>query len=273
MLCVDKPPATALPVCPGRRVLPIVAILMIMFEPAAPAQTSDTAIYVATYIDVRVSSTNQGIGLIMVYREASSTRANNSVIDVVREAGRPNRFVIIEVWKDRSSFEAHEQAQPTAQFRDKLKDIHNSPYDQRVHHGFAIDPRPPATGNDTTFVVTHVDVPPPRKDDAGVLLKTLAEESRKDDGNVRYDVFQEDAPRTNHFTVVAVWKDRKAFDAHEMEPHTRRFREALGPMLGAPYDERLYTPLKVTAKLVIGRMRENFAGGRHKSAFTGPLGN
>ena len=75
------------------------------------------------------------------------------------------------------------------------------------------------------------------------MLKRLAEDSRKDDGNVRYDVFQQTAPRTNHFTIFGTWKDRNAFDAHEAKAHTRQFRETAGPMLGAPYDERLYSPL------------------------------
>ena len=236
MLSVHKPLAVYL----GRCVLPVLALLMIMFEPAAPAQTSDAVFYVATYVDVQLSSKNLGIALTYEYREASSTERGNSNIDVVQETGRPNRFVIIEVWKDQSSFEAHEQAEYTARFRARLKAIHNSPYDQRVHHGLAIDPRPPAAGPDIVFVLTHVDVPPQRKDEAEVLLKRLAEESRKDEGNVRYDVFQQTAPRTNHFTVFAAWKDRKAFDSYEVKPHTRQFREALGPMLGAPYDERLY---------------------------------
>ncbi len=237
MLSVHKPLAVYL----GRCVLPVLALLMIMFEPAAPAQTSDAVFYVATYVDVQPSSKNQGIALMYEYREASSTKSSgNSGIDIVQETGRPNRSVIMEVWKDQSSFEAHEQAEYTARFRARLKAIHNSPYDQRVHHGLAIDPRPPAAGPDIVFVLTHVDVPPQAKDEAEVLLKRLAEESRKDEGNVRYDVFQQTAPRTNHFTVFAAWKDRKAFDSYEVKPHTRQFREALGPMLGAPYDERLY---------------------------------
>ncbi|PYS55010.1 MAG: hypothetical protein DMG13_05890 [Acidobacteria bacterium] len=240
MLSVHKPLASASPVYPGQRVLPMLALLMIMFEPAAPAQTSDAAFYVATYVDVQLSSTNQGIALAYVYREASRTESGNSGVEVVQETGRPNRFVIIEVWKDQSSFDAHERSEQTVQFRAKLKAIHNSPYDQRVHHGFSIDPRPPAAGPSMLFVLTHIDVPPQRKDETEVLLKGLAEESRKDEGNVRYDVLQQNAPRTNHFTVVAAWKDRKAFDSHEIKPHTRQFREALGPMLGAPYDERLY---------------------------------
>jgi quinol monooxygenase YgiN len=199
-------------------------------------------IYVATYVDVQPSSTSEGIALIKRYREASRTEEGNSCVDVVQETSRSNRFVVVEVWKDQSSFDAHEQAGQTALFRAGLKRIHNSPYDQRVHHAFANDPVPPAAEADTLCVVTHVDVPPPRKDETEILLKSLAEASRKDEGNVSYDIFQQSS-RPNHFTVFAVWKHGNAYAVHEMKPHTRQFREALGPMLGAPYDERLYKPL------------------------------
>ena len=186
-------------------------------------------VYVATYFDIQIKHTAEGRELIAQYGHA------------LQEISRPNRFVAIKVWNDQASFEAHEQAQSTTQFRAKLKSIHNSPYDQRVHQAFAIDPRSPADTRDATlFAVTHVDVPPPRKDETEVLLHRLAEESRGDQGNARYEVFQQNAPRTNHFTVFAAWKDRAAFDAHEVKPHTLQFREALGPLLGAPYDERLF---------------------------------
>lgn len=202
-----------------------------------------TEVYVATYTDIEPISGSQGIALIRQYREASRAEGGNSSIDAVQEIIRPNRFVIIEVWKDPSSFEAHENAGHTSQFRTSLKAIHNSPYDQRVHHAFAMDLRPLGAAGDTLRVVTHIDVPPPRRDETEVFLKSIAEESRRDEGNLRYEVFQQNAPRTNHFTVSATWQDRKSFDLHEAKPHTRQFREALGPMLGAPYDERLYKPL------------------------------
>jgi quinol monooxygenase YgiN len=206
-------------------------------------QGSNTMLYVATYIDVQLNYTNQGIALVKRYREATRAEKGCAGVDVVQEIGRPNRLVVVEVWKDDASFEAHEKDGHTSEFRTQLKAIHNSPYDQRVHRGLAIDSRGTVIGGNALSVVTHVDVPPPRAAETEELLKRTAEDSRKDEGSVRYEVFQQTAPRTNHFTVFAVWRDRNAFDSHESRPHRRQFREALASMLGAPYDERLYTTL------------------------------
>src|SRR6185436_17787558 len=138
--------------------LPLLVLLTILFGPAVPAQTGNAVLYVATYIDVQLSSTEQGIALIRQYREASRMEPGNSGVDVIREIDRPNRFVIIEVWKDASSFDAHERAGHTTQFRARLKAIHNSPFDQRVHQGFEVDSRPSAAGRGVVSAVTHVDV-------------------------------------------------------------------------------------------------------------------
>jgi quinol monooxygenase YgiN len=54
---------------------------------------------------------------------------------------------------------------------------------------------------------------------------------------------QQQGNRPNHFTVVEIWADQKAYDAHVMAGHTRQFRDKLGPMSGALYDERLYKAL------------------------------
>jgi len=221
----------------------LVVICGIMFELAGSAQSSGNAFHIATYIDIQVNSADQGVALIKQYRDFSRKDGGLSIVDVVQDLSRRNQLVIVEAWKDQASFDAHERAEHTTQFRGNLKGIHNSPYDQRVHQGLSIDPRPWPAARDTVSVVTHVDVPPNRKDDAEALLKHLAEESRKDEGNLRYDILQQTAPRTNHFTMFAVWKDRKTLDAHDVKAHTRQFRETLSPMLGAPYDERLYKPI------------------------------
>ena len=48
----------------------------------------------------------------------------------------------------------------------------------------------------------------------------------------RFDVFQQTS-RPNHFTVVEIWRDQNAYDAHITSAHTKRFREQLTPMSGA----------------------------------------
>jgi quinol monooxygenase YgiN len=85
-------------------------------------------------------------------------------------------------------------------------------------------------------------VPPPRREETELLLRELARQTRHAAGNLQFDVFQQNPPRTNHFTVAAAWTDEAAFVSYQTAESTRQFREKLGPMLGAPYDERLFTP-------------------------------
>ena len=213
------------------------ALMAFLLQTASP-------VYITTYIDVQPTATSQGATLVRQYRQASRADSGNIAADAFQEISRPSRFVVIEVWKDQASFEAHEKAAPTGQFRERLKAIHHSPYDQRVSHGFAIDPAPQAAADDALFTVTHVDVPPPSREQTEAAVKRVAEESRKQSGHVRYDVFQQNDPRTNHFTVFAAWKSNKEFDTNGANPATVQFRETMGPMLGALYDERLYKALK-----------------------------
>ena len=110
-------------------------------------------------------------------------------------------------------------------------------------HGVA-QPPPTATARAkrAVYVVSHVDVPPPKKDDVIAALNPLAEGSRKSDGNSRFEVVQQTS-RPNHFTVIEAWKGDKAYDARVGAAPQKQFREKLGPMLGALYDERIYRPV------------------------------
>jgi quinol monooxygenase YgiN len=46
----------------------------------------------------------------------------------------------------------------------------------------------------------------------------------------------------NHFQLIEVFRDMRAFGAHVSAAHTITFRTDLQPFIGAPYDERLYRP-------------------------------
>src|SRR5437870_1156165 len=99
-------------------------------------------------------------------------------------------------------------------------------------------PAPP-TIEGNIYTVTYVDVIPPRKDDGLAAVKQLGEDSRRAEGNVRFEVVQQ-TNRPNHFTVVEIWRDAKAVETHSMAEATRQFRDKLGPMSGALYDERMF---------------------------------
>jgi quinol monooxygenase YgiN len=208
----------------------------------ASAAPSVGAVHAVTYLEVRPSSSTTGVALASQYERETRADAGNLAVNVYQEIGRPNRFVITEDWQDQASFGEHERAAHTLKIRGQLKAIQRSPGDQRMTHGFSIDSKPSAAGPTAIAVVTHIDVPGARREEAETLLKRLAESSRSDDGHVRYDIYQQNEPRTNHFTVIEVWANQTAFEAHGSTAHAMQFREALTPMLGALYDERLYRP-------------------------------
>jgi quinol monooxygenase YgiN len=214
------------------------ALLPAALVQTARAEGAAAPIHVATYVEVAASSAKAGATLLGDYRDASRKENGNMRAEVAREIGRTNRFVVLQTWKDQAAFEAHGKAAGTVAFRDKLKAIQNGPYDERVHNTLNVGPNEPAAKRGV-YVVSHVDVPPPRKDECIALLNPLADASRKGAGSNRFEVVQQ-TNRPNHFTVVEVWKDKKAYDRSRAADAQRAFRDKLGPMLGALYDERLY---------------------------------
>jgi quinol monooxygenase YgiN len=218
------------------------ALMPAAMSGAAHAQTTPPPpagpVYVATYVEVVTASVKDGGKLLAQYREAARKEDGNMRAEVAQESGRPTRFVVLEIWKDQAAFEAHGKSAGTSAFRDKLKAIQAAPYDERIHVSLNVAAND-ALGKGGVVVVSHVDVPPPRKDDCIAALNPLADASRKAAGNQRYEV-QQQSSRPNHFTVVEAWKDKKAYDGSRSGDAQRGFRDKLGPMLGALYDERLY---------------------------------
>jgi len=96
------------------------------------------------------------------------------------------------------------------------------------------------SAQDKLYVVTHVDLTPNYTADGTKLLQKFASDTRKDKGVVRFELL-DDISRKNHFTLVGVWENQAAFEAHLEAAHTKEFREKLQPMLGSPFDERLHT--------------------------------
>lgn len=203
---------------------------------------SVAAVYVVSYIEVMPSSTREAVALLRQYREASCMAVGNGRLEVLQRCGRPDHFACVELWQGQQAYEAHGMAAPAQQWREQLRPLCVSPFDERLHTGLALGAMLAAPSASATYVLTHADAIPPAKDAAIAVLKQLAEASRQENGNRRFEVLQQRS-RLNHFTLVEIWRDQQARDAHAMAAHTRHFRDQFQPMSGSLYDERLYTAL------------------------------
>jgi quinol monooxygenase YgiN len=209
---------------------------------ALPAHSQGNAAYAATYIEVMPNAVAAGAALLRDLRSASLKEDGNLRFNVLQEIGRPNRFAIAEAWRDGAALEGHANGAAAAQFLEKLKAIADAPPDQRINNGLYVGHGKNETMVDAIYVLTHVDVIPPGKDDCMAALKAMSDETLNDEGNISYEVLQQ-SNRSNHFTIIEAWSDRKALDAHAMAAHTRAFRDKLKPIAGALYDERVYKVL------------------------------
>ncbi len=217
--------------------------LMLALAAIAPAYAQENATaYMVSYIEVVPAQRSQAAALLRQHVSASLADAGVVRFEAIQRTSPSHHFLILEVWKDQQALDAHTKTSHTSEFNDKLKPLLMAPVDHRPSIATYIAPLPTAYPRAASTVVTHVDVPPAARDKIMNPLQTLAEASRKESGNLRFDVLQQKT-RANHFTVVEVWRDQKAADAHELAPHTRQFRATLVPLTGALYDQRWYRGL------------------------------
>jgi quinol monooxygenase YgiN len=205
----------------------------------APSGTpADTAFYAVSYVEVMASGSPKGaaISAFKQYREASRKQEGYVRFEVFEQIGRPGHFAIVETWKSQAAFDMRDTA-AQKQLLQALQPIRVSDYDQRPYKTLTVGSTTPATGSQAMVVVSHVDVTP--NPQVPVMLKRLAEASRQEAGNVRFDVMQH-TMRANHFTVVEVWRNQQALDTHVAAAHTKQFRDELQPLTGSPLDERVY---------------------------------
>jgi quinol monooxygenase YgiN len=204
--------------------------------PPAPAE------YAVTYLEVTPASEGEAVKLIKQLAAASRKEAGNVRFDVLQRQDRKSHFALLEAWNDPKAREAHDTGSAMTDFRNKLKELRSGPYDQRPSLQIAtVAASAPPKG--AVYVLTHVDVTPNFKDPTIDMLKKLTEDARKEPGMERIDVWQQNN-RANHFTVTETWKNMAAVDTHVVTAATRDFREKLGPMSGALYDQRLYKNLE-----------------------------
>ena len=169
------------------------------------------------------------------YNTAARSQDGVGSIESFEQIGRPGHFLLFETWRDATAFEKRDAA-IQKQFTDALQSIRVSDIDRRPYKVMTIAAHG-QTNAQTVYVITHVDASPSTQ--VPMMLQRLAENSRREAGNLRFDIYQH-TMRANHFTVIEAWRNRQALDAHIAAPHTKQYREEFGPMAGSPLDERLF---------------------------------
>ena len=239
-----------------------VAVLPLVSASSLRAQgATDSDLYVVNYIDAAPATKDRVATLLRRLADASRKEPNVMRFEVLQRTAPSNQFVVLEVWKDQDGLDKHIASAHYKQFSSELTPLLIAPVDDRLCVATSVAPLPPMHDAAAVLVVTHVDVGPPNREKAAVALKALAESSRKDSGNLRFDIVHQKA-RTNHFTVIAAWKDQEAGGAHELATHTKDFRATLAPLTGALYDQRWYKRFNCYTPLLPSRSIQISANNR-----------
>jgi quinol monooxygenase YgiN len=213
-------------------------VLLLLVTAVAQAQ-DDSRFYSVSYIDVNPTARTMALTTLRRYRDVSHKHADHIRTEIFEQADRSGRFVMVETWKTQAAFDAN--ADVRKQLTDEIQPVRLSDWDTRPYKTLSVPPTAAEADDDAIVVITHVDVSPDPK--VAPLLVTLAEASRREEGNVRFDVLLH-TMRANHFEVIETWKNRKALDAHSAAAHTKKYRDGLQQFLGSPLDERLFKAIK-----------------------------
>jgi len=224
------------------RVLLISAFLIpsVLFGQTPANAPPDTVFHAVTYVETRAPAAKAARATLEQYRDASRKQDGVMRVEFFEQIGRPGHFAIIEAWRDQKTFDARNVA-PQKQLLGALEPIRVSDYDQRPYKTLTTAPGSASTSRQAVYVIAHVDVG--QSPLVPVMLRRLAEASRQEAGNLRFDVVQH-MMRANHFTVIEGWRNQEALDSHVAAAHTRQYRDELAPMTGSPLDERVYTSVE-----------------------------
>ena len=143
--------------------------------PPPPVPADVSPLYVVTYIEVRPNAKDEGAALVKAYRDASRA-AKGNLRAVAVQRMRAGHFVLVSAWQNKAAWDA--AGEGTKMQREKLHAIRNAPTDDRFHNALTVGPMDLPAVKGGLYLVSHVDVIPPQKDNAIVALKALGDANR-----------------------------------------------------------------------------------------------
>jgi quinol monooxygenase YgiN len=118
-----------------KRRIPAGAITCIALAGLLLAQvTKEKELYVVTHVDVGPNTAAETAKAVAQLAVETRKDAGCVRFDALRSTDRVNHFEIVEVWRTRQDFEAHEGHEHTRVFREKIQAGLGSPLDERLYY-------------------------------------------------------------------------------------------------------------------------------------------
>jgi quinol monooxygenase YgiN len=197
--------------------------------------------FVLVYVEFKPADARAGGDVLQQLDALAEDSAGVIRFDVLQQIDRPNFFALFEVWGNAQTFEDFQNSSETQAILTQLTPLLEAPLDQRPGNLLTgtVNPRSRHAQARQIFVITHVDVDPQFVPQAQPLLNTFVADSLNDPGIQTFALLSQ-TPTLNHFQLVETFANLKAFEDHLSAQHTVDLRTNIDPLLGAPYDERLY---------------------------------
>jgi quinol monooxygenase YgiN len=91
-------------------------------------------LYVVTHIDVTPNYAADTAKAVSQFAVDSRKDAGSVRFEALRSTDRMNHFELVEVWRTKHDFEAHEAQEHTKRFREKIQPGLGSPFDDRLYN-------------------------------------------------------------------------------------------------------------------------------------------
>jgi quinol monooxygenase YgiN len=222
----------------GFRWLPLALALVLGIAHAADSNAGLEP--VLTFVEVRVEMRGHAAGVLRQQANAARDHQTSSrQIVMMQEIARPERFAVLE--RQAPAVLTADGGRPLA-VTEGIADDLIAPPDQRLNrefdeiettHGARVDERA------NFYVITHVDIAASNLTRVETALHDLAGAARQSNGNLGFEILQQ-INHPNHFNLVSAWLGEAPFRVFAASAGVREFRQTVAPLLGSPYDERLF---------------------------------
>jgi quinol monooxygenase YgiN len=222
------------------RWLALVLALLLKVGIAAAAEVNAGSESLLTFVEVRVEM--RGHAGSVLRQQANAAREHSGSpgqVVLMQEIARPERFVMLE--RGAPGVLAAGGMNPRT-FTEGITDDLIAPPDQRLNREFDETATSNGARIDTRasfYVITHVDIAAPDLTQIETALRKLAAAARQSSGNLGFEILRQ-TNHPNHFNLVSAWVGEAPFRAFAKSAGAREFRLAVAPVIGSPYDERLF---------------------------------